>query len=258
MLTKSQEQNVDIFRKLDLFLRSQGIVCAEKQIFKYMDERKRSVAFDISRHIKGLIYSKLTPQQSWSVVEPKLAQVDKLFFNYDISQIKQKDGDYFASGIFRLKCGNMSTTRQMSNLRYNISMLELIDRTEGRIDYFYNSMPATRLVKTLSAYNGAYKLKYISSALAWEYLRNVGIDGIKPDVHIRRIMGSNRLGYSKRPEATDAEVISIAQEVASQTGLSLSMVDALLWSFCAEGEAKICVKNPNCHLCPIIKYCNIR
>ena len=43
---------------------------------------------------------------------------------------------------------------------------------------------------------GKYKLKYVGKALAWEYLRNVGVDGAKPDTHLKRILGSNRLGYS--------------------------------------------------------------
>ena len=111
-------------------------------------------------------------------------------------------------------------------------------------------------MRVLSSHSSNYKLKFIGEALAWEYLRNVGIDGIKPDVHTRRIMGSFRLGYSKMQEATNAEVVAAAQEISRQTGLSLSMIDALLWSFCADGEAKICVKNPSFKLCPIVEHCN--
>ena len=193
----------------------------------------------------------------WSTVEPKLKEVDALFFNYDISLMKKHDGRYFSNGIFSLKLGNIATKSQMSNLQHNISVLEKIDHIEGGLDKYYDSMPTKKLVKILSAHNSAYKLKYIGPALAWEYLRNVGIDGIKPDVHTRRIMGSSRLGYSTRQEATDTEVISFASEISIQTGLSLSMIDALLWSFCAEGEARVCIKTPNCGICPIVKYCNI-
>ena len=39
-----------------------------------------------------------------------------------------------------------------------------------------------------------YKLHQVGEALAWEYIRNVGIDGAKPDTHIRRFLGSNRMG----------------------------------------------------------------
>ena len=39
-----------------------------------------------------------------------------------------------------------------------------------------------------------YKLHQVGEALAWEYIRNVGIDGAKPDTHIRRFLGSDRMG----------------------------------------------------------------
>ncbi|MCL1873896.1 MAG: hypothetical protein FWF85_07255 [Clostridiales bacterium] len=256
MTKKSQEQNTDIFNHLDLFLRKRGIDCADSAIFTFMEERKKCGSFDLSRHIKGLIYAQLTNQTKWANIEPKLYLVDKLFFDYDTSLIKQKNGEYFADGIFNLKCGNRLTKRQMANLHHNISILDHIEKTEGGIDKYYTTMPAHKLVKTISAYGGAYKLKYIGTALAWEYLGNVGIDRIKPDVHIRRMMGSNRLGYSRKPIATEDEVVSSAIEISSQTGLSLAMIDALLWSFCAEGRGNICVKTPNCNICPVSEYCN--
>ena len=253
---KTQEHNADIFNRLDSFLREHGIVCADSMIFSYMEERKKSVCFDLSRHLKGLIYAQLSNNTKWSNIEPKLAQIDELFFNYDISLIKQREGSYFADGIKKIKCGNISTEKQMANLRYNIFILERIDMANGGIDNYYDSMPAHKLVAILSAYNSDYKLKYIGKALAWEYLRNVGIDGIKPDVHIRRMMGHNRLGYSKAPIATEDEVVSAATIIKNQTGLSLSMIDALLWSFCVSGKVKICAKTPKCNICPIAKYCN--
>jgi endonuclease III len=257
MIAKSAEHNIEIFNQLDCFLKSRGFVCADGMIFKYAEERKEKGVFDLSRHIKGLIYAQLSNQTKWANVEPKLGLIDELFFNYDVDLIKKQEWDYFANGIFRIKCGNKSTKSQMANLHCNIETLALIEETENGIDFYYSTMSANKLVKILSA-NGKYKLKYVGKALAWEYLRNVGIDGIKPDVHTRRIMGANRLGYSSKPIASEDEVVAKAKNIANQTGLSLSMIDALLWSFCAESRANVCEKNPNCIDCPIAKYCNQR
>ena len=83
-ISKSAEQNIQIFSALDQFLKSIGINCADRPIIKYMEERERCGIFDVPRHLKGLIYSKLTSQQNRSVVAPKLPKVDELFFNYDV------------------------------------------------------------------------------------------------------------------------------------------------------------------------------
>ena len=252
---KTREQNIDIFNQLDLFLRSRGINYADNLIFQYAEERKKSISFDLSRHIKGLIYALLSNHRKWESIEPKLDQIDKLFSDYDVSFIKGKNGEYFVNGILKLKVGNIATKNQMANLHHNISVLERIEKENNGIDSYYSTMSANDLVKTLSG-NGSYKLKYVGKALAWEYLRNVGIDGIKPDVHIRRIMGSNRLGYSEKPIATEDEVVSSAEVISNHTCLSLSRIDALLWYFCAEGRDGICGSNPNCDICPIKEHCH--
>ena len=250
-----REQNIDIFNQLDLFLKSRNINYADSLIFQCAEERRKSNGFDLPRHIKGLIYALLSNHRKWEDIEPKLDKIDKLFSDYNVSFIMGKNGHYFAEGIFTLKAGNIATKNQMANLHYNISILERIEKENGGIDFYYPSMPANELVKILSG-NGPYKLRYVGKALAWEYLRNVGIDGIKPDVHTRRIMGTDRLGYSEKSVATEDEVVSAAEVIANHTRLSLSMIDALLWSFCAEGRADICGNNPNCDICPIKKHCH--
>ena len=253
---KTQKQNIAIFQKIDMFLKAKNIDCADSAIFRFKDDRNNGIVFDLPRHLKGLIYSQLSNQQKWSTIEPKLAMVDEVFFNYDISLIKQHDGRYFSDKIKSIKCGNRIISKQMNNLHYNISVLESIENNEGGLDEYYNITPARELIKQLSASNGKYKLKYVGVALACEYLGNIGIDRIKPDGQIKRIMGANRLGYSKKAEATENDVLFAGAEIAQHTGLSLSMVDALLWSLCIEDKGNVCTKIPNCHICPVIEYCN--
>ena len=49
-------------------------------------------------------------------------------------------------------------------------------------------------------------------ALVCEYLKGVGVDIIKPDVHVRRIIG--RLGYSKHNPATVRETMDVCKAIA--------------------------------------------
>lgn len=45
------------------------------------------------------------------------------------------------------------------------------------------SEPTHKIVRKLSNYWSQYKIKMLGEALAWEYIRNVGIDACKPDTH---------------------------------------------------------------------------
>lgn len=217
-------------------------------------ERQKGKEFTFSEHLKGLIYSLLTNQRQWSTVEPKLPQIDKLFFYYDVKSIKSHSGSYFEEGIRKLKCGNRSIKMQMEGLHYNISVFEKISHTYGSLDAYVTSKKPDVIVSEISS--GKYKLKGIGVALAWEYLRNVGIDGAKPDTHLKRFMGSDRMGISKHQEALDVEVINEVRKLAASTGLTPFDIDYIIWCYCANGKGEICTSNPRCNICVIKEYCN--
>jgi thermostable 8-oxoguanine DNA glycosylase len=94
---------------------------------------------------------------------------------------------------------------------------------------------------------GKYKLKYVGYALAWEFLRNMGIDGAKPDLHMRRILGGDRLGYASTPIATEKEAIEIFDDISRNTKYLKSYIDIVLWSYCADGYGEVCTAEPKCH-----------
>ena len=71
----------------------------------------------------------------------------------------------------------MSTKAQMEALPDNIRTLRRIEDEYGSVDSFITSEPADVIVEKLSKGASSYKLKMLGEALAWEYLRNVGIDG---------------------------------------------------------------------------------
>ena len=70
-------------------------------------------------------------------------------------------------------------------------MFYRIEDEFGSIDSFITSEPADAIVQKLSKATSPYKMKMLGEALAWEYLRNVGIDGAKPDTHLRRFLGAD-------------------------------------------------------------------
>lgn len=158
----------------------------------------------------------LTNQTKWYRIEPHLSEVDALFFNYEPEAIIWADPDYFCEGLFSIKCGNMSTKAQMEALADNVRTFQHIEKEFGSIDAFITSESTDRIVEKLSSRTAPYKLKMMGEALVWEYLRNVGIDGAKPDTHLRRFLGADRMGTGEHSPATVSEVNSQISKLSEQ------------------------------------------
>lgn len=217
--------------------------------------RNSGETFSFSEHLSALIYAMLTNQTKWSRIVPHLPEIDELFFFYDKKEIKQRPGTYFSDGIFKLKCGNISTAAQMNNLSHNIMVMEKIADDYGSVDAFITSEPAHRIVRKLSSYRSPYKIKMLGEALAWEYIRNVGIDACKPDTHLRRFLGGARMGHSHAPVASVDEVVAQVELIAKENDVPQSVIDNLIWSYCADGYGQICTATPKCGMCVISSFC---
>lgn len=218
-------------------------------------ERKAGKVFTHEEHIAALVYAQLTNQTKWSRIVPHLEEIDALFFNYNPQEIKKHSGSYFSDGIFALKCGNISTKAQMNKLHQNIATMETIVSEYGSMDAFVTSAPAQTIVEMLSSGKSRYKMAMLGEALAWEYIRNVGIDGCKPDTHLRRFLGGDRMGLDASPVATVEETIRQVEQLAVETNLPLSSIDNIIWSFCADGYGEVCTAMPHCERCMVRSNC---
>lgn len=218
--------------------------------------RNKGETFSFSEHLSALIYAMLTNQTKWNRIVPHLPEIDELFFFYDPKEIKQHPGTYFSDGIFKLKCGNISTAAQMKYLTQNILVMEKIVDDYGSMDEFITSEPAHKIIRKLSSYRSPYKIKMLGEALAWEYIRNVGIDACKPDTHLRRFLGNARMGSSDTPVASVEEVVAQVELIAKENNMPQSVVDNLIWSYCADGYGQICTATPKCDVCVIKNFCN--
>lgn len=242
--------------KVVKYLIENNIDFENHDLIKNIKARKEGKIFTFEDNIKGLVYALLSNQTKWINIAPKLSEIDKLFFYYEKNKILETPAEYFYEGIIRLKCGNIATKNQMMSLKYNIAMLNKIVTDFVSLDNFYEKYPAHTIATMLSS--GKYKLKYIGYALSWEFLRNVGIDGGKPDLHMRRILGMDRLGYAETPVATEMEAIKAFDEISKNTNYLKSYIDIVLWSYCADGYGEVCTANPKCYKCVIGEFCNNR
>lgn len=236
------------------FLESKGLGY-DTSLAAEIEKRKAGKHYTIQDHIRGMVYSMLTNQTKWYRVEPHLQEIDKLFYEYDPDKILSAEKGYFCQGILDMKCGNMSTKAQMEALPDNIGTFQRIEDEFGSVDAFITSAPANVIVEKISNGSSPYKMKMLGEALGWEYLRNVGIDGAKPDTHLRRFLGADRMGTREHSPATVSEVNEQVAKLSEETGMSKVEIDNLIWSFCADGFGEICTATPHCTSCPIRDWC---
>lgn len=221
----------------------------------WIQRRKSGKTFTMSEHIRALVYSQLSNNRPWMQIESHIHQIDKIFFDYDMERILRASPDYFLNEILAIRCGNRSIRKQMYALHGNIRQFERIEREFGSMDRFVVSGTAIEIADLL-ANSLKYKIDAFGLALAMEYLRNVGIDAAKPDTHICRILGCERLGYSAKAEAGEYEAIGIIDAISQEIGYAASQIDAILWLFCSENNGMICTEKPHCSQCRLHgKHC---
>lgn len=237
------------------YLEKKGLLY-HSYMLKEIKLRRDGKKYTLRDHVRGMVYSLLSSQTKWHRIESHLTEIDKLFYDYDPVSILASDPTLFIQGLFDLKCGNRSTKKQMSTLNDNIRNFQHIQEEYGSIDTFITSGPAEEIVRKLSLSSSKYKMKMFGEALAWEYLRNVGIDGAKPDTHLCRFLGADRMGTGEKSPASIKEVNEQVTRLSEETGMSKVEIDNLIWSFCADGYGEICTATPHCDMCPISGYCN--
>ena len=223
-------------------------------ILEAVSARNNGKVFSFEEHLKGFIYAQLSALVSWKKIKDNQAKFDELFCNFDRNALKEQSADFLIDEIKKLKCYSPYTTKnQMHALKANIETFEKIEQDFGSLEKFITHSTPSNIIKLLADSNSTYKIKYMGVPIACEYVRNVGIDIIKPDVHIKRIASADRLNLVTAK--SDYKIIDEFQKLSKQIGISQAKMDYLLWNYCSKGYGEICPATPKCEKCVIKKYC---
>lgn len=232
-----------------------------KRVQNTANLRKNGEKFPLSKHIEWMVFAQLSNNRPWQGIEDNRSNIEKIFHNFDPEFLKKVSPDYLRQELIKIKCGNRQIKPQMNNLSQNIKTLERIAKENGgSIDNYFNEVSPLDLAKQLSKNkkDKEYKLKYIGLPLACEYIKSAGIDIIKPDVHVCRLL--KRLGYIKpaSQKSEEIEAVTVCKEIAKEYNVSSVYVDTALWQYCAEKKFEMCTEvNPKCGECKV-KNCNNR
>jgi len=250
--------SIELVNKMEATLRKIGYDLEQAihdlgQVSK-SERRDRGESFSTDEHLKGLILAMLSNQRPWGPIAKNMDKIADIFFGFQLDKIKKADKKELAKKLKDIKCGNRFIDKQMESLDYNIGVFEQIELDYGSLDHFVVSDSPDNIARELGK-GRKYKLKQIGYTLALEYLRNVGIPAVKPDLHIRRIIGDERLNFCKG-YPSENEAVKTLETIAKEAGVHLTYLDNLMWLFCAVDYANICGSEPKCHLCELRYHCN--
>ncbi len=243
-----------MFNILDEYLKNK-VQDIDLTILEAVSARNNGKVFSFAEHLKGFIYAQLSALVSWKKIKDNQTKFNELFCNFDRNKLKEQAADFLIEEIKKLKCYSPYTTKnQMHALKANVETFEKIEQDFGSLEKFITHTTPVNIIKLLADSKSTYKLKYSGVALVCEYLRNVGIDVIKPDVHLKRILGAERLNIVK--SKSDYAVITEYKKLSDEIGISQVKMDYLLWNYCSKGYGEVCTAKPKCEKCVIKNYCN--
>ena len=158
----------------------------------------------------------------------------------------------------------------MKELSHNLTILEkLFEYIESdypqKISFNQILQYNEKYIEMISHPESQYKLRFVEQALAAEFLKNIGIPTVKPDIHILRILGKKRLAILsvEKTQLSRRETQRVIREfhlfVQRLTGNVADIIyyDALFWNLGAKEKGEICTENPKCNICLLTDLCNI-
>jgi hypothetical protein len=227
----------------------QGIIDEFGQV-RAFEDRLQGKSFTLNEHVRGLVLAQLSNQRTWGPIAANLAQIDQIFCHYDAETLKSASPTSLTAQLIEIRCGNRKIAAQMEHLARNIEMFETLANEFGSVDAFVTSQEPARIAKELGS-GKRYKLKEIAFTLAMEYLRNVGINAIKPDLHICRLIGPQRFGFIDK-EPTPEQAYACLMRLADESAENAVYLDTLLWIFAAKDYGNICTATPRCGECSVM------
>lgn len=214
------------------------------------EARESGKGFTLRDHARGLILAQLSNQRPWGPIADNLDALTEVYLGFEPGSLKAADPRRLAEEVKALRCGNRQIGKQCEHLKANIETLERIGTECESVDAFITADAPEAVARRL-ADPGPTKLKQMGFTLAMEYLRNVGINVVKPDLHICRIIGPERLGlvdYAPTPE----QAYEVLMEWAQKTGRPVTWIDNVLWLFAARDYAAVCTATPRCAVCQVV------
>ena len=191
-----------------------------------------------------------------SLIRMKLPFIKKAFANFNIEQVST----YNENDLNRMLMNPniIHNRRRLVDCIQNAKEMKKKSNEHGSFGNFLK-----QYVDDTNELSIRLKLLFgsVGQIIALNFLKDIGVDTIKPDVHILRVL--HRLGFLNSEKPTKINIqktMLLAEKMKLSPSEKLSVVDAVLWMYGGGGDGHvrkaICNKNnPFCDECPLTSYC---
>jgi 3-methyladenine DNA glycosylase Tag len=190
-------------------------------------------------------------------VDKKITAMRKAFYNFDTSKIADMDERQIQEIIW-----NPDVIRHPGKIRAvveNAREIQSLKKEYGTFADFIKSFEndADKLAPVLQD-----RFKWLGPATSLDFVKDIGIDAVKPDVHVIRILG--RLGLISGTESTPVtrrEVGEVVKMMSEELGIKMALIDGVIWFYGADRKGHettkaICGSKPLCGECYLQEYCD--
>lgn len=228
--------------------------------FKWID-RRRNFTFDKIKNkgddylFEALILVIFSGGFRARIVDAKWPFIKEAFADFNI----QKVADYDKKKIAQL-LNNSNIIRHSGKIRATVKNAKEVITLQRQYGSFANYLESFRDSLVSLAKDLNERFGYLGPETVWDFLKDIGFDAIKPDLHVRRIFWRLGLINSEEPSyRTTKEVFEVAKKMSEATGERLGVIDAVIWFYGADRPKEIkkviCGRNPLCNECYLTKFC---
>lgn len=232
-------RTIQIEDKFDRALEEEKLLTYIGKPDNYFFQRMVDLIFQSS--VRGVIWLRYEPE------------IRKQFANYDVKKVT----NYTENDVERMMANPKMFKNRMKIQAciYNAKLMVEISEEYSGFWKFLNSHTIQELVDKLTS-----DFQHISITNSRAFLRYVGMNVVKPDVNIPRVL--YRLGLIDSPKLnkeTLKQIQEIGKKMAETIGENVKAVDYVIYQYGAGeiGYVKyaVCSKVPKCSECPLTKFC---
>ena len=189
--------------------------------------------------------------QIWLRFEPEIRKEFSDYKAKKVANYTQKDVERMLANPKMLK-----HRKKIEACIHNAKEIVDISKEYNGFWKFLYKHDIENLVEKLKA-----RMKWMGDAIAYGFLRYIGMEMIKPDSNVRRLLF--RLGLTKSEAPTPQtykQIQEIGRSMAKANKVRMMVVDFTLYMFGA-GEKPfvkyaVCSKVPKCEECPLTRLCD--
>jgi hypothetical protein len=207
--------------------------------------------------LQGLLLAFLSAMTDWRKIQAARGELAHAVDTWDPAHFATLTNSRLLrleNWFLKRRLGSVLLRKQLEWMRASAGILVQMGRETGGVDAFLGQRKKSHdLALMLGDPKSNWKLPGMGVPLAAEFLKNLGFDDFKPDRHLIRMLGPQRLALCGKSDASSIRRWGI--QAAQNAGLLAAELDQMLWLYCARGYGNVCSANPKCQKCLMRRKC---